>query len=76
VAAPADLAATEEEFRRVSEPFAKAEKRRADPQAAAALESGEKNLAEARAELARGHNEKAEEFLKLVRIAINRLKKN
>jgi hypothetical protein len=43
---------------------------------AAALKSGEENLRAARAELAKGNKQKAEEHLKLVRAAIEQLKKS
>jgi hypothetical protein len=70
--ARADLESTAAEFKRVSE-SATAPR---DPEVAAAIKSGQKNLALARAESAKGNKRKAEEHLKLVWIAMERLEKN
>jgi hypothetical protein len=75
VAAP-DIVATAAEFRKASEPFSKMSKPAVDPEVEAALQSGQKSLQAAQAELAKGDKQKAAEYLKLVRIATTRLKKN
>ncbi len=72
-----DLAPTAAEFRKAAEPFQKTpDAVSVPPELAAAIESGQENLAAARAELAKGNKQKAEEHLKLVRLATERLKKN
>jgi hypothetical protein len=72
---PSSIAETAEAFRKASEPFS-ATSQVANPEVAAALKSGEENLRAARAELAKGNKQKAEEHLKLVRAAIEQLKKS
>jgi hypothetical protein len=73
--APSDIAKTAEEFRRASEPFRQSG-RVVEPAKMAALKSGQENLDAARAESAKGNKQKAEEYLKLVRAAIEQLKKD
>jgi hypothetical protein len=73
---PPEIAATAEEFRKASEPFVKANGQVADPEIAAAIKSGQENLNAARVELAKGNKQRAEDYLKLVRMANTRLKKN
>ena len=75
IVATPDMAATAAEFRKASEPFSKTSKPAVDPEVEAALQSGHENLEAARAELAKGDKQRAEEHLKLVRIATERLKK-
>ncbi len=73
-AEPAELAATAEEFRKASEPFSENVKL-ANPEAAAMIQKGRDNLTAARAELAKGNKQKAEDYLKRVRMATERLQK-
>ena len=73
--APAGFAETAEEFRKASEPFTQPG-RVVDPAKVAVMRSGQENLGAARAELAKGNKQKAEEYLKLVRIATEQLQKN
>jgi len=79
------LAEAADEFGKASEPFIKVNEKGAgrapasvstDPEVTAAIKSGQENLNAARAELAKGNKQKAEEYLKLVRMATDRLKKN
>ncbi len=72
---PADIFQVAEEFRKASEPFEQPG-RVADPAKIAALKSGRENLEAARAELAKGNKQKAEERLKLVQAAIQQLNKD
>jgi hypothetical protein len=72
-AEPAEMAATAEEFKKASEPFSQ-DGRVVDTQAAAAIKEGQDNLTAARVELAKGNKQKAEEYLKLVRAATERLR--
>jgi len=70
----ADIESAAIEFKKVSQPAASPVPLK--PEVAAAIKSGEENLAAARVALAKGNKQKADEHLKLVRLATRRLKKN
>jgi hypothetical protein len=69
----ADLNSAAVEFNKVSQPSAGIVA--VKPDVAAAIKSGRENLAAARVALAKGNKQKAEQHLKLVRLATEKLKK-
>jgi len=71
----ADLESAAIEFNKVRQSSADGEFA-VKPELAAAIKSGQENLAAARVALAKGNKQQAEQHLKLVRLATERLKKN
>jgi hypothetical protein len=73
-ASPADIESAALEFKKASEPAAGMAAGK--PELAAVIKSGQENLTAARVALAKGNKQKAEQHLKLVRLATQTLKKN